>query len=235
MIGALTRRRAEISDAVTARVDDPAVAALLIAKVSLAAERGDRPRARRRRRAPPARPRAVRRRRHRARQPGRQRGRRRGRRGRRPGRRPPRAIDDDGRAGPGRRHRARRARGAPRRSSAAATPPSPATRAAAASGWRWCSWSASGAGARCRCHNDDGAVFTARLPRRRGRSAMTAIDLTVLVVDDDFMVASIHTRFVDRHRGLPGRRHGRDRRGRPDRDRRGWRPTSCCSTCTCPT
>jgi len=40
VIGALTRRRAEISDAVTARVDDPSVAALLIAKVSLAAERG---------------------------------------------------------------------------------------------------------------------------------------------------------------------------------------------------
>jgi sensor histidine kinase regulating citrate/malate metabolism len=40
VIGALTRRRAEISDAVTARIDDPAVAALLIAKVSLAAERG---------------------------------------------------------------------------------------------------------------------------------------------------------------------------------------------------
>jgi two-component system, CitB family, sensor kinase len=40
VIGALSRRRAEISDAVTKRVDDPAVAALLIAKVSLAAERG---------------------------------------------------------------------------------------------------------------------------------------------------------------------------------------------------
>ena len=40
VIGALTRRRAEISDAVTARVEDPSVAALLIAKVSLAAERG---------------------------------------------------------------------------------------------------------------------------------------------------------------------------------------------------
>ena len=39
-IGAVTRRRAEITDAVTSRVDDPAVAALLIAKVSLAAERG---------------------------------------------------------------------------------------------------------------------------------------------------------------------------------------------------
>jgi sensor histidine kinase regulating citrate/malate metabolism len=40
VIGALSRRRAEISDEVTSRVDDPAVAALLIAKVSLAAERG---------------------------------------------------------------------------------------------------------------------------------------------------------------------------------------------------
>jgi len=40
LIGSLTRRRAEITDRVTARIDDPAVAALLIAKVSLAAERG---------------------------------------------------------------------------------------------------------------------------------------------------------------------------------------------------
>lgn len=40
LIGTLTRRRAEISDAVIRRVDDPAVAALLIAKVSLAGERG---------------------------------------------------------------------------------------------------------------------------------------------------------------------------------------------------
>jgi sensor histidine kinase regulating citrate/malate metabolism len=40
VIGALTRRRAEINEAVTAHVQDPAVAALLVAKVSLAAERG---------------------------------------------------------------------------------------------------------------------------------------------------------------------------------------------------
>lgn len=40
LIGSLTRRRAEISEFVTSRVDDPAVAALLIAKTSLAAERG---------------------------------------------------------------------------------------------------------------------------------------------------------------------------------------------------
>ena len=39
-VGALTRRRAEISDAVTQRISDPAVAALLIAKTSLAAESG---------------------------------------------------------------------------------------------------------------------------------------------------------------------------------------------------
>ncbi len=39
LVGTLSRRRAEISDAVTARVEDPAVAALLIAKTSLAAER----------------------------------------------------------------------------------------------------------------------------------------------------------------------------------------------------
>jgi sensor histidine kinase regulating citrate/malate metabolism len=40
LVGALTRRRAEMSDAVTRRVADPAVAALLIAKSSLAAESG---------------------------------------------------------------------------------------------------------------------------------------------------------------------------------------------------
>jgi hypothetical protein len=39
LVGTLSRRRAEISDAVTASVEDPAVAALLIAKTSLAAER----------------------------------------------------------------------------------------------------------------------------------------------------------------------------------------------------
>lgn len=39
LVGTLARRRAEISDHVTARLDDPAVAALLIAKASLAAER----------------------------------------------------------------------------------------------------------------------------------------------------------------------------------------------------
>jgi sensor histidine kinase regulating citrate/malate metabolism len=39
LIGTLTRRRAEISDFVVKRVDDPSVAALLIAKTSLAAER----------------------------------------------------------------------------------------------------------------------------------------------------------------------------------------------------
>ena len=39
LVGTLTRRRAEISDAVTQRISDPAVAALLIAKTSLAGER----------------------------------------------------------------------------------------------------------------------------------------------------------------------------------------------------
>ncbi len=39
LVGTLTRRRAEISDAVTQRISDPAVAALLIAKTTLAAER----------------------------------------------------------------------------------------------------------------------------------------------------------------------------------------------------
>jgi sensor histidine kinase regulating citrate/malate metabolism len=42
LVGNLTRRRAEISDFVTARVDDRAVAALLVAKASLATERGVR-------------------------------------------------------------------------------------------------------------------------------------------------------------------------------------------------
>ncbi|WP_066897888.1 sensor histidine kinase [Mycolicibacterium houstonense] len=40
LVGTLTRRRAEINEAVTQRVSDPAVAALLIAKTSLAAESG---------------------------------------------------------------------------------------------------------------------------------------------------------------------------------------------------
>lgn len=40
LVGTLSRRRAQISDAVLARVEDPAVAALLIAKTSLATERG---------------------------------------------------------------------------------------------------------------------------------------------------------------------------------------------------
>jgi two-component system CitB family sensor kinase len=40
LVGTLTRRRAEISDAVTQHISDPAVAALLIAKTTLAAESG---------------------------------------------------------------------------------------------------------------------------------------------------------------------------------------------------
>jgi sensor histidine kinase regulating citrate/malate metabolism len=40
LVGTLTRRRAEISDAVTQHIADPAVAALLIAKTTLAAESG---------------------------------------------------------------------------------------------------------------------------------------------------------------------------------------------------
>ena len=40
LVGTLTRRRAEINEAVTRRISDPAVAALLIAKTSLAAESG---------------------------------------------------------------------------------------------------------------------------------------------------------------------------------------------------
>ena len=40
LVGTLTRRRAEISDAVSQHISDPAVAALLIAKTTLAAESG---------------------------------------------------------------------------------------------------------------------------------------------------------------------------------------------------
>lgn len=40
LVGTLTRRRAEINEAVTQHISDPAVAALLIAKTSLAAENG---------------------------------------------------------------------------------------------------------------------------------------------------------------------------------------------------
>ncbi len=40
LVGTLTRRRAEITDEVTSRIADPAVAALLIAKSSVAAEAG---------------------------------------------------------------------------------------------------------------------------------------------------------------------------------------------------
>jgi sensor histidine kinase regulating citrate/malate metabolism len=40
LVGTLTRRRAAINDAVTSRISDPAVAALMIAKTSLAAESG---------------------------------------------------------------------------------------------------------------------------------------------------------------------------------------------------
>ena len=36
--------------------------------------------------------------------------------------------------------------------------------AVAVSGWRWCRWSASGGAARVSVHNDAGAVFTAVLP-----------------------------------------------------------------------
>ncbi|GGG06959.1 ATPase [Rhodococcoides trifolii] len=42
LVGTLTRRRAEISESITAHIKDPAVAALLIAKTSLAAETGVR-------------------------------------------------------------------------------------------------------------------------------------------------------------------------------------------------
>ena len=59
--------------------------------------------------------------------------------------------------------------------------------------------------------------------------------IEVLVVDDDFMVARIHTGFVERTPGFT-RHRGRAHAAR----RRSWRrsgssPTWCCSTSTCPT
>ena len=165
VIGALSRRRAEISDAVTARVDDPSVAALLIAKVSLAAERGIDLRLADDSELAAARPRAVRRRRHRAGQPGRQRRRRDGRR------RAATQVDVTPRAGrrrpvrgPGRRLRARACRADAGDLPARLAPPSRATPAAAASGWPSCRSCASVAGGSVSVHNADGAVFTARLP-----------------------------------------------------------------------
>ena len=149
-IGAVTRRRAEITEEVTSHIDDPAVAALLIAKVSLAAERGIGLRLAEDAALPRLDPDLRRRRRHRARQPRRQRGRRHGVRRRYVDRRPaPRGRRPGARAGG--RQRRRRARGHRGRCSAAATRPSPATPAAGVSGWRWCRWSASVGAARCRC------------------------------------------------------------------------------------
>ena len=58
-------------------------------------------------------------------------------------------------------------------------------------------------------------------------------ELTVLVVDDDFMVASIHTRFVERAEGFRVVGVGSNRRGRPRRDRAAVARTSSSSTCTC--
>ena len=168
VIGALTRRRAEISDAVTARVEDPSVAALLIAKVSLAAERGIDLRLAEDSRAPPARPRAVRRRRDRAGQPGRQRRRRRGGRRRYPRRRTP-GAGRRRRAGAGRRLRAGGAGRTPR-SSGAATPPSPGDASGRGVGLALVQLVCERRGGSVSVHNADGAVFTARLPQHRGAS-----------------------------------------------------------------
>ena len=175
VIGTLTRRRAEISDFVTARVDDPAVAALLIAKTSLAAERGIDLAPVRRRPAAASGPGALGRRRHRARQPRRQRGRRHGRRWRNAGSTSTSRIEADGtvlvRVAD---TRPRRARAAGRRDLPSRLVDQAQRRqSVGVSGWRWCRWSASVAGGSVSVHNEGGAVFTARLPNPRGRR-MTA-------------------------------------------------------------
>ena len=147
VVGRVTRRRAEITEEVTARVDDPAIAALLIAKVSLAAERGVGLRLAEDAALPPAGPGPGRRRRHRARQPRRQRGRRAV--SRRAARRSPSAG-----AWTATWCWCRWPTPAPAcpEETAAAVPPrlltKPATPAAGVSGWRWCRWSASVGAAR---------------------------------------------------------------------------------------
>ena len=82
-------------------------------------------------------------------------------------------------------------------------------------------------------NTEDGAMFTAQLTvDRRPRRRVPMI--RVLVVDDDFMVARIHRGFVER---VPGSRSSARatpgagaRRGRPS-----CSPTWCCSTSTCRT
>ena len=58
--------------------------------------------------------------------------------------------------------------------------------------------------------------------------------IRVLIVDDDFMVARIHTAFVEQTDGFEvvGTAHN----GAEALDLvASLRPTCCCSTCTCPT
>ena len=168
VIGALTRRRAEINEAVTKQVQDPAVAALLIAKVSLAAERGVEIAARGGRPAAAA-----------------------GARSCPPTSAPcwatssttpstqpwPPAADASTYAScwsatPSRcgwRTRGRECRRMPRaRCSAAGSPPSRRLPEVVVSGWRSCRWSASAGAAAVSVHNDAGAVFTAVLPVQGG-------------------------------------------------------------------
>ena len=213
LVGTLTRRRAEISDAVTQRISDPAVAALLIAKTSLAAESGVSLELATRVTPRGARPGAGDRRDHVAGQPHRQRGRRFG--GLATRRRctvtieRPRRPDDLGR-----RLRTRCARTSsrgdlrPRRHLEARRARRPGHRpGAGAAGHR--------AARRDGGRVSDGPVaagrgFQVRLPRFRWRGLRMR---DVLVVDDDFMVAEIHRRFVEQVDGFRavGRRAHRRR------------------------
>ena len=170
-----------------------------------------RPRDRRRQPPAPARPGAVDRRQHRARQPRRQ----------RRGRARCRSAAARSRSGststtrscawpsptPGRACRPT----SWGRSSAAAGAPRSRRSAAGVSGSRSCRSSASVGAARSRSGAGDdgaGAVFEADLPGASRRGAGSggrvndAAEVAVLVVDDDFMVARIHTQFVERTPGF---------------------------------
>ena len=83
-----------------------------------------------------------------------------------------------------------------------------------------------------------GARFKVRLripPARATVGAGRGPMRDVLVVDDDFMVAEIHRKFVDHVDGFSRRRRGAHRRRGPGAWRPRCAPTSSCSTCTSPT
>ena len=86
--------------------------------------------------------------------------------------------------------------------------------------------------------NDGGAVFTAVLFMTSTGSAarQSSAMISVLVVDDDFMVAKVHGGFVRPHARVRGGRRGahRARRSLETAERAAAR-TWCCWTSTCPT